>query len=409
MNKSIGVLKEKNFLVFWISHIVSTIGNTIIPLTITFAVLEVSGSATSLGMVLGALWVSRVLLITFGGVWADRLSRKKVLIFSDILQGINHLTIASLFFSNQIQLWHLVISALFFGAVSAFHAPASSGIIPQIVKKDKLQQANSLLSIVNSICQIAGPAVAGGLVLFVGFGNIFLIDAITYFTSFLLLIFIRPTFNSESTSQNSYWEDLREGVHIAKKYTWIWSSMISFSVLNFSVAAFNVLGPLIMSEKFNGPTDWGFVLTAGSVGGLLGGILTQKFSPKSPLKLSFILMTIFATLQMIVLIGNTSLWVIMCVAMLASGSIIMGAVYWDTLVQKNVPEHLLSRIGSIDSFVSFIFMPMGFVLAGPLSEQLGMNWTLIIIASIVFISNVWVIYFRDYRKETFEMPIAYKN
>ncbi|GGD29565.1 MFS transporter [Pontibacillus salipaludis] len=390
------ILKDKDFLIYWISHIISTIGNTIVPLTITFAVLEITGSATSLGVVLGALWISRVIFITFGGVWADRLSRKKVILFSDILQGSNHLIIALLFFSNQIELWHLVVSALFYGSVSAFHAPATSGLIPQIVKGESLQQANSLLSIVNSLFQIAGPAIAGALVLFVGFGNIFLLDALTFFSSFILVLFIRPNFKAESTPKSTYWEDLKEGIDIARQYTWIWSSMVAFSILNFAVASFSVLGPLVVTEKLNGPTEWGLILTSGSIGGLIGGVLSHKLKPKSPLKFSFTLMTIFVSLQIASLINPISHWIIMVFSLLASASMIIGGVFWDTLVQREVPEHLLSRIGSLDSFVSFVFMPVGFVLAGPLSEKLGMNWTLALISSLVFITNIWVIYFRDY-------------
>ncbi|WP_341357076.1 MFS transporter [Rossellomorea sp. y25] len=399
------VLKDLNFLTFWLSHVISSIGNTLIPVTITFAVLEVTGSATSLGLVLGALWVSRVVFVMFGGVWADRISRKAILICSDLLQGANHLLIAYLFFTHSIELWHLVASALLYGAVSAFHSPASGGLIPQIVKKNQLQQANSLLSIVNSIFEIAGPAIAGILVVLVGFDVIFFIDAMTFFVSLLLMLMVLPKYKSETSVDNSYWQDLKEGIKVARSHTWIWKSLVTFSLLNFAVAAFNVLGPLALIDQLDGPKKWGLILTAASVGGLLGGLLSHNLKPKNPLKFAFTLMTVLVPLEILMLIGPASHWLIMIVAMFASASIIISAVFWDTLVQQKVPEHMLSRIGSLDSFVSFVFMPVGFVLAGPLSEALGMTWTLILLASLVFILNTWVIYFKDVRKVEFDKAI----
>ncbi|WP_201714368.1 MFS transporter [Rossellomorea arthrocnemi] len=403
--KPIHILKDINFLTFWLAHVISSIGNTLIPVTITFAVLEVTGSATSLGLVLGALWITRVLFVMFGGVWADRISRKSILICSDLLQGANHLTIAFLFFTHSIELWHLVISALLYGAVSAFHSPASGGLIPQIAKENQLQQANSLLSIVNSILEIAGPAVAGILVVMVGFDIIFFIDAMTFFVSLILMLLVTPKYKLETTVDSSYWQDLKEGIHLAKNQTWIWKSLITFAMINFAVAAFNVLGPIALLGQLNGPKEWGMILTAASVGGLLGGLISHNFKPKNPLKFAFSFMTVLVPLQILMLLGPASHWLIMVVAMFASASIILSAVFWDTLVQQKVPEHMLSRIGSLDSFVSFVFMPIGFVLAGPISEVLGLTWTLLLLASSVFIINMGIIYFKDVGKGEFDQSI----
>ncbi|MFJ7941160.1 MFS transporter [Peribacillus sp. NPDC096622] len=399
--KSNLLMKDKNFFLYWVSQLISSLGNSLIPVTITFAVLEVTGSATSLGIVLGALWISRVVFVMFGGVWADRLSRKHIIIIADLFQGFNHLIISLAFFTNLIEIWHLAISALFYGAISAFHAPASSGFLPEIIEKHQLQKANSLLSITSSIFDIAGPALAGLLVIFLGFSTIFIIDAITFFVSFFLVLFVTPKFKSKQSQQTPYWQDLKEGVKVAKNHSWIWTTLISFSIFNFAVAAINVLGPLALSESLRGPKEWGLILTAGSIGGLLGGIISHNLKPKHPLKFSFVLMAIFIILELLVLIGPLSTWIIMIVFMLASASIILGAVFWDTIVQQHVPEHLISRIGSLDSFVSFIFMPVGFVIAGPLSAKIGLNSTLITIATLVLISNVWVIYFGDGRKIQF--------
>ncbi|AST93573.1 hypothetical protein BC6307_21035 [Sutcliffiella cohnii] len=389
------ILKDSNFFLFWLSHVISSMGNTLIPVTITFAVLEVTGSATKLGVVLGALWISRVLFVMFGGVLADRLSRKKILIISDLLQGVNHLIIGILFFVGSIEMWHLIVSSVLYGAVSAFHSPASSGIIPQLTSKENYQKANSVLSIMSNIFEIAGPALAGLMVVFLGFSTIFFIDALTFFLSLILMLFVKERFKKESQAQESYWTDLVEGIKVTRNYSWIWSTLIIFSVLNFATAAFYVLGPIVISENYGGPKVWGFIVTAGAIGGLIGALLSHNIKLKNPLRFCFIIMPLFVSIEFLVLIGPMPSWLIMFAAMLASASIVIGAVLWDTIVQKNIPQNLLSRIGSLDSFVSFVFMPLGFVLAGPLSDQLGMTMTLIIITSFVVVSSILILFVGD--------------
>ncbi|MBG9691495.1 MFS transporter [Lysinibacillus sphaericus] len=405
LSKSRYLFKDKNFFLFWLSQVISSIGNTLIPVTITFAVLEVTGSATKLGMVLGALWISRVIFVMFGGVLADRIPRKKILIIADLLQGVNHVVVGILFFVGSIEMWHLTVSALFYGAVSAFHSPASSGILPQLIDKEKFQKANSVLSIANSIFEIIGPALAGVMVIFWGFSTIFFIDAITFFISMILMCLVIERYKSEPRTEESYWADLVGGIRVVRNYSWIWSTLIIFSTLNFAIASFYVLGPIIILENFGDPKAWGLIVMASSVGGLIGGVVSHNIKLKNPLRVSFIIMPIFVSLEILVLIGPMSSWIIMLVVMFTSASIVIGGVLWDTFVQHNLPQNLLSRIGSLDSFVSFVFMPLGFVLAGPLSNYLGMTWTLLIISSLVIVLSFLFLYLG----ESFKMRAENKN
>ena len=174
------------------------------PVAVAFAVLDLTGSAADLGLVLAALMASRVVFIVAGGVWADRLPRQLVMIAADLVRALVHGVIALAFFTDSIAVWHLVASSVLFGAASAFFGPASTGLVKSLVKPTRLQEANALMGISNNAVSIFGPALAGLLVALAGFGVVFAIDAATFIVSAGFLVAMRLPATIERTRTSSF-------------------------------------------------------------------------------------------------------------------------------------------------------------------------------------------------------------
>jgi MFS family permease len=141
-----GPLAEREFRLLWFGRSLSSIGDAIVPVAVSFAVLEL-GTASDLGIVLGAYMGARMLFVVAGGVWADRLPRRALMIAADAVRALVQAVIALAFFTDAIEIWHLALSSAIFGVASAFFGPASTGLVPEIVSANRLQEANALLGL----------------------------------------------------------------------------------------------------------------------------------------------------------------------------------------------------------------------------------------------------------------------
>jgi MFS family permease len=269
----------------FLGRTLSGVGDAIVPVAITFAVLDI-GDATDLGIVLGSGGVARVLFLMVGGVWADRLPRQLVMMAADIVRAVVQALIAAAFFFGTIEVWQLALASAVFGAASAFFNPASTGLIPQIVSAERLQEANALLSLSRSATDVFGPAVSGVVVATLGFGVVFAVDAATFVASFVFLAAMRLPRTIERVKRQSMVADALEGLRVVRERRWMVVTFCSDFVFNIALAAFFVLGPVVVEDNFDGARDWGFVMTVAAIGGLLGGVLALRFKPRRPLLLA---------------------------------------------------------------------------------------------------------------------------
>ena len=168
----------------------SGIGDAIVPVALTFAVLDL-GDATDLGLVLGSSSAARVVFLVAGGVWSDRLPRQLVMMASDVVRAAVQALIAVAFFTDSIQVWQLAVQLAVFGAAGAFFQPASTGLVPRLVSRQRLQEANALLGLARSGIEVFGPVVSGLVVATLGFGIVFAVDAASFVASFLCLAAMR--------------------------------------------------------------------------------------------------------------------------------------------------------------------------------------------------------------------------
>jgi MFS family permease len=350
---------------------VAMLGSAIAPIALAFAVLDLTGSASDLGIVLAARSVPMVVFVLVGGILADRFPRHLVLLVSNLMSAAAQATIAAMLLTGHATIWRLAALGAVNGAASALLWPALQGLTPQTVAASVLQQANALLRLSSNAAMIGGSAVAGILVAVVGPGWGLAIDATTYTLGALCLSRIKLPRSDHPQAGNALVE-LREGWTEFRSRTWVWVVVIEFAFVNLAVSGgFNTLGPVVADGSF-GRSGWGFVLAAQTGGMLLGGLVALRIRPRHPLRLG-VAVTLLETPLLFLLAYQPRVLLLIAAGLLAGIGLEIFSVFWDVSLQRHIPPDRLSRVASYDGLGSFLFLPIGQLLAGPLAAVVGVN------------------------------------
>lgn len=386
LRSNLGALEERNFRLLWLGQTGSTLGDGLSFVAIAFAVLEIGGTATDIGIVFAAFFLPNVVFLLVGGVWADRLPRNYVMLTSDGVRAVVQIGLALLLFSGSAQVWHIVIAAALHGTASAFFVPAATGLMPQVVSPDRLQQANALMTISRSAAFVIGPAVSGLLVAAGGPGVVFAVDAVTYVFSMVTLALLRIERALATVVRESFLSELAHGWREVRSRDWLIGSLVVFGVSNMAMGSFMVLGPVIFERELGGAATWGLVMTVGAFGALLGGGVALRWKPARPLAVGFALMLIGAT-RTLSLIPPLPVLAIAVAGLATLAAISISNTLWETVLQQRIPQESLSRVSSYDWMVSLAFQPIAFVLVGPLADTIGEVPTLLLASAIALAAN----------------------
>jgi MFS family permease len=341
---------------------------------LAFAVLELTGSKTDLGLVLAARTVPQVVFLLVGGVWADRLPRHLVMVASNAVSGVGQAVLAVLLLTGRAEIWQLVVLAAVNGFASAFFFPASQGIVPQTVPAEVRQQANALLRLGLNATSISGAAVGGLLVAATSPGFAIALDAASYVAAAALLAPMRLPAGLRLTG-SSFVAELRVGWREFWSRTWLWVIVLQFGVFNAVQQAENVLGPVVAQEQYGGAAGWGLVTACFSLGFVLGGLVMLRLQPRRML-LAATLGVLCATPFLAALAVPLPLALVCAVALVAGIGIETFGVLWETSLQQEVPQETLSRVSSYDALGSFVLIPIGLAVVGPVADALGTSETL---------------------------------
>jgi MFS family permease len=191
MRERLRVLRHPAFRNLWLASSASVMGDSIVIVALALFVTDLTGSATDVGIVLAAQMVPFVAFLLIGGVWADRLPRARLMITTDVVRMALHTLLAVLIFADQVEIWHLVVIEALFGTADAFFRPAHTGLVPRTVPEHEIQEAQALSNLTLNLGELLGPALATALVLGVGAGWAFLLDAATFAVSAWFLTRVR--------------------------------------------------------------------------------------------------------------------------------------------------------------------------------------------------------------------------
>ena len=389
LRRAVGALAERNFRLLFASSTISGLGDGISVVALVFAVLQVSDSAIALGLVLAARQVADAAIVLAAGVWADRLPRHIVLIAVALVQGTVQAITGSLVISGSATIWMLVVLQGIYGLAEGFYLPASTGLIPATISAPRLQQANALLGLSRNGTRIVGPAIGGAIVAAGSPGSALLADAVSFFAAALLLVPMRLPKRDDVVAAKSFFDDLRQGWSEFRRQTWIWTTIVFFGIGNFAFASYWVLGPVISKRDLGGAPAWAALTAAFSVGALVGGLIAIKIRPKKPLAASCMAAWVFL-LQPLGMGLGLPLEVLLVFSLVAGCGLAVHITLWFTVFQQNVPEESISRVSSYDSFGSFVLLPLGAALAGPIAAVIGVHETLIGAAIVIAITQAIV-------------------
>jgi MFS family permease len=387
--RAVGALTERNFRLLFASSTISGLGDGISVIALVFAVLQVSDSAIALGLVLAARQIADAAIVLAAGVWADRLPRHLVLIAVAVVQCVVQAITGTLVLTGSATIAMLVGLQAVYGLAEGFYLPASTGLIPATISPGRLQQANALLGLSRNATRIVGPAIGGAIVAAGSPGSALLIDAASFALGALLLVPLRLPRRDEVVESKSFFRELSQGWNEFRRQTWIWTTIVFFGIGNFAFASYWVLGPIVAKRDLGGAPAWAALTATFSIGALVGGLLAIRIRPKKPLAASCMAAWVFL-LQPLGMGLGLPLWTLTVFSVLAGCGLAIHITLWFTVFQQNVPEESLSRVSSYDSFGSFVLLPLGAALAGPVAAVIGVQETLLGAALVIAVTQAIV-------------------
>jgi Transmembrane secretion effector len=370
-------LRERDFALFWLGWTVSLIGDGFFLVAIAWQVFDLWNSPTALAVVGVAETIPIVAFVLVGGVVTDRFERRKVLIASSVVRGTCVALLGLLALTETIALWHIFVIAFFFGAGQAFQGPAAGAIVPDLVPRHLLVQANSLSQFVRQTAfALVGPAVGGLVVHQFGAGTAFLVDAATFAFAIVMLALLRPqAAKAQSDAPTSIRRDIVEGLSFVREHVWLWGTLgWAFVGLFLLWGPFEVLLPYLVRNELGGDAgDLGLVFAAGGLGALLLSlVIGQTGLPRRHITLMYAAWTI-ASLQIAVYVLAEVPWQAMVVAFFGEACWAAGLLVWQTLMQRVVPAELLGRVKSVDWLISTGLVPASFAVTGPIAGVFGVE------------------------------------
>jgi MFS family permease len=365
------VLAEPNFRRFYLGYAISLLGTAMSSVAVAFAVLGTGGSATDLGIVFAANIVPMVAFLLGGGVIADRLSRRPVMLTADVARCAAQGALAAGLFLGPPHLWLFVATALTVGIRRAFFQPALSGLTVEIAPRDQLGNANALFGAAQPGAQVAGPALAGVLIAAVSPAAVIAVDAGTYAVSAVALSRLRTPAAAGARGSRCCVTWPRAGLAEFTARTWLWAGTVQFALFNLVTwGPYLVLGPVLARQYLGGARAWGTVLACYGGGAILGGLLALGRRPRRPMLVAALAPLGFP-LPPLALALHAPAAAVAAAALLAGLGSALGSAIDATVTQQRVPSDALARVGAFNMVGAFVFGPVAFAAAGPVAAAVG--------------------------------------
>lgn len=370
LREHLSPLSVPGFRTFYIAEAVNTAGSAFTGVALAFAVLDISHSATALGIVAAAWSIPSVGFLMFGGALADRLPRAHLLRLCALVAGLAQAVTAALVITGAARIWHLVVLQVIAGVVSSISYPAYHGMVPILLPEGQRKAGFLLIAQSDSVLRILGPALAGILVAGVGAGWALAFDAASYLGTAALLIGLSVPIGERPDRRESVLADFRAGWAYSRQLGWVLPVASCSLVFNaLLVGALFVVGPVLAKDSI-GARGWGVVVAAEAVGVLVATLLLARLPLTRPLRVC--IQGFMLSAVPMVALGS---W--LNTAVLFTAFFIMGlgmaaiGLAWNMTVQAKVTEGMLSRVMAIDGFFSFVGMPVGQLVVGPIAVLVG--------------------------------------
>jgi hypothetical protein len=402
LSQRFSLLEQRDFRIFYLGYATSLLGSAMSAIALTFAVLDSGGGAADLGYVFAADVLPQVLFMLGGGVLADRLGRRSVMLTADAGRFAVQAGLAVVLFTGRPPIWLFALLGALLGTGEAFFNPALGGLTPEIAPADRLADANALLSVAQSAARVSGPALAGILIAVTSPATVIAIDAGTFGLSVLALARLRvPTVRPPA---HSPWRDLTDGWEQFRAQTWLWVTTVQFALFNlFSWAPYLLLGPILARNYLGGARAWGAISAAYAAGAILAGLALLGRRARRPLVIAVIGSFGFAAPCLALALHAPLAAVIGAAALAGAGSTTFGT-YWSTVMQQRVAPGMLARVTAFSMTGSFALGAAGYAVIGPIAEAVGAGRLLGFSAAYATLSSAVVMTVPAIRSITWRDP-----
>ncbi len=394
-------LRERDFALLWTGMTVSLLGDGIFVVAEAWQVYDLDNDPVALSIVGTAWTLGMVAFLLTGGVVTDRVDRRRVLVAADLVRAVALIAMGVLSLTGAIEIWHLVVLSVFMGIGEAFFGPAFGAIVPEVVARELLVQANALDQLVRqAAARLAGPAIGGLLVAAIGAGWAFVVDAGTFALSAVCVAAMSIRAMPADRPQSMRLE-IREGLAYVRREPWLWATLVAASVsLLFFLGPIEVLLPFVVRNELGaGAGGYGAVLAATGIGAVAVSLfLSQVGVPRRYLTFMYVTWGV-ATLPFLVYAFGTALWQFLVFALFEGACMAAGGVVWGTLMSTRVPAELRGRVHSLDWLVSIGLTPVSFALTGPVSKAIGIDATLVLAAVVPAVAMVVLFFVAGLRRD----------
>jgi MFS family permease len=379
-------LAERPYRLLFSATTISTLGDSVAGIALAFAVLDLTEKPKPiyLGIIFAGRQLANAALVLFGGVLSDRLPRNRILVGAALGQAAAQAATAAFVLTDHASIGVLVALQIVYGAADGFVIPAETGLVPQTVSDERLQEANALRGMMRNLVFVVGPVIGGVIVVAGSPGTALAIDAGSFVGAALLLARIRVPTRTNEHSQ--FLHELHEGWREFTSRTWLWSTVVIFGAGNLFFMFWPVLGPTVAKEHLDGARSWAVIVALNGVGAVVGGAVALRYRPRLPL-VACILWPLLWTLQLVALALTAPTWVVATASFVAGAALAIHLALWFTIFQREVPEHARSRVSSYDSLGSFVLTPLGLIAAGLVAAAIGISNALWLAAGAILILN----------------------
>lgn len=368
--RTLGALTYKNFRLFWFGQIISLTGTWVQNVARSWLVLQLSNSPFILGLVAFIGSIPILLLSLFGGIFADRVYKRNLILFTQSILTILAFILAGLVYFKLIKVWHILVLEALAGMVFAFDAPGRQSFVKELVNKEDLLNAVALNSLIFNLARMIGPTVAGLLITTVGIAVCFFVNGLSFLPVILGLFFVRTTFSPPEKS--SYSKDLKDAFGYILRNKEIFSLILMVGFLSVFGVSFLTLVPVYARDILRvGVKGYGTMMSAVGLGSLFGAGLLATLG-RNLKRGRIVLLASFSFAIFILLFSGQKIFLLSLFLLFGLGlCTIMQNVTVNTVIQEVVPDNLRGRVMSFYVMMFMGMFPVGSLLAGAVAQKFG--------------------------------------
>lgn len=372
-------LRHRNYRLFFCGQTLSIIGNWVQQIAMAWLVYRLTGSAWLLGVTGFAGQIAILVLAPFGGLWADRFDRYRLLLLTQALSAVPPLALALLAWTGLLAVWHVVVMALLAGIVNAIDTPIRLTFTTGLVSREDLPSAIAMNALMQSIGRMIGPTVAGGLLALYSEVFCFVVNALS--KAFIVGTVLAMTVASQNPSpaDASPWRQLQEGVRYAWELVPVRWLLPMVATISFMVTPYQTLMPIFAAEVFEGGAGLlGFLMAAAGCGGVVGMLALASRKDVRGLTRWITFASLSAGVSVIVF--ALSPWLPLSLAAIAvtGFGIVVNGMAVSTMIQTIVDDRMRGRVMGLFSMAFLGMYPLGSLAGGALASVIGAPATLAI-------------------------------